>query len=99
MKTLNEDFDGWWEILAKYRKRDIEARNLYGDQLVLERFADYRGKDWPGKETGVQYYVRLKNNVYVGMREARDPVSNRRARFAEFPIYDLDKKEVDTAVE
>ena len=85
-KTLNEDFGAWWETIAKYRNRDIEARNEYGDELVMERIADTAGKKWPGPEEGVQYFVRLENGVLVGFRELRND-EGRRLKYAEFPIY------------
>jgi len=91
MTTLNEDFDGWWVIINKYQKIDIPARTLYGDVEIKERFADYTAKSWPGSETNVKYYVLLENGVYVGFNEIFDPVTNRRARYHEFPIYDPNK--------
>lgn len=91
MKTLKEDFDGWWTVLKKYTKIDIEARDKYGNKLVYERIADSSGKLWPGPEEGVQYFVRLENNVYVGFREVRNPETGRRAKYAEFPVYEGEK--------
>ena len=32
--TLNEDFNAWWR-LPKYRKKDIESRELFGDKDVM----------------------------------------------------------------
>lgn len=94
MTTLREDFAGWWEVLPKYRKREIEARDLYGDDEVRERIADSSGKMWKelGGKEDVKYFVRLwvkkgEPDVYVGFYEPRDPVTNRRKRYAEFPIH------------
>jgi len=85
MQTLNEDFETWWKM-AKYRKRDIEARDKYGELEVIERIADSRCRDWPGTETDVKYFVRLENQVYVGFREPRTE-TGRRAKYCEFPVF------------
>lgn len=82
--TLAEDFDPWWK-LAKYRKQDIPAKE-YSDVRVAERIPSHNGKDWPGEEEGVTYFVRLDNGVYVGFIEERTP-SGRRKKHAKFPVY------------
>lgn len=86
MTTLREDFSAWWEVLPKYRKREIEARDRFGDEEVRERIADSNGKLWPGPEENVQYFVKLWNGAFVGFRETRTE-TGKRSRYAEFPIF------------
>lgn len=88
MTTLNEDFSGWWNM-RKYRDRDIEARTKYGEFEIYERIADSSGKEWPGEEKDVKYFVRLYDEdqeVFVGFREERTETGRRR-KYALFPIH------------
>lgn len=82
-KTLGEDFQWWWN-LAKYKKRDIAARE-YSDELIKERHGSNKG--WPGEDKKVMYWVELWNGVCVGMVEPRT-ASGRRAKYAEFPVVE-----------
>ena len=87
--TLNNDFYFWWR-LGKYKNQEILAKELYGDQEVIEQIPDVSGKMWQalgGEETDVKYYVRLKNGVHVGFREPRTD-TGRRKKYAEFPIVE-----------
>ena len=86
--TLNEDFNAWWR-LPKYRKKDIESRELFGDVKVKQRHGSNYG--WPGSDKDVMYWVELHNGYAVGFREHRGPSGTRRAKFCEFPYAKLEE--------
>lgn len=86
--TLDENFKYWWSR-GKYIKHEIPARTLYADQEVVERIPSFRGKDWPGEETDVHYFVRLENGVFVGFREPRTD-KGRRRKYCDFPVYEVE---------
>ena len=80
--TLGLDFQWWWKM-AKYKKKDIPARQ-FSDVKIKDRNAGNYG--WPGPEKTVKYWVELENGWAVGMHEPK------RGK-AEFPMYEMPKEE------
>ncbi len=42
---------------------------------------------WPGPEKDVKYWVELDNGKVVGFRHGMSEGGQRRAKYAEFPVY------------
>tara|TARA_R110000868_G_scaffold275005_1_gene534686 strand:- start:364 stop:648 length:285 start_codon:yes stop_codon:yes gene_type:complete len=87
-QTLEEDFGIWWNM-PKYKTRDIEARAYANNKIVKTNASN---KDWPGPEKDVKYWVILDNSKCVGFMHGMSDAGKRRAKFAEFPVYDYSGK-------
>jgi len=85
--TLAEDFDPWWK-LKKYQGRDFEAKKYSKIKIVMRHASNY---GWPGEQRDVEYWVELANGKAVGFRHGRSSTGIRRAKFAEFPVTDMEK--------
>ena len=83
-QTLAEDFGIWWDM-PKYANRDFEARK-YADNMIVK--VDLGNRRWPGPEKDVKYWVELDNGKVVGFRHGLSDGGKRRARYAEFPVYE-----------
>lgn len=81
---LIDDFNSWWD-LPKYKKQEIPAKK-YADFEIVERGASNSG--WPTDDKSVSYWVRLENNVFVGFKEVKNPLTKRRKKYCEFPLIE-----------
>ena len=87
-QTLAEDFGIWWDM-PKYANRDFEARK-YADNMIVK--VDLGNRRWPGPEKDVKYWVVLDNGKCVGFRHGMSEGGKRRAKYAEFPVYNYTQK-------
>ena len=87
-QTLQDDFGIWWDM-PKYRNRDFEARK-YADCKIVKVTPGNWG--WPGPERDVKYWVTLDNGKVVGFRHGMSEGGKRRAKYAEFPVYNNEEK-------
>jgi len=83
-QTLEDDFGIWWNM-PKYENQDFEARK-YAKNMITE--VGLGNRSWPGPEKDVKYFVVLDNGKCVGFRHGMSESGKRRAKYAEFPVYD-----------
>ena len=83
-QTLQDDFGIWWD-LPKYRNRDFEAKQYAHNMITKVNVGKY---GWPGPEKDVKYWVELDNGKVVGFRHGLSDGGQRRAKYAEFPVYE-----------
>jgi hypothetical protein len=83
-QTLQDDFGIWWDM-PKYRNRDFEAKKYASNMITKVNVGKY---GWPGPEKDVKYWVELDNGKVVGFRHGLSDGGQRRAKYAEFPVYD-----------
>ncbi len=86
-QTLEDDFSIWWD-LPKYKNKDFEAKQ-YADNMITKVNVGKYG--WTGPERDVKYWVELDNGKVVGFRHGMSASGKRRAKYAEFPVYDAKK--------
>ena len=82
---LENDFGIWWD-LPKYKNLDIEAKRYANNYITKVMVGN---KDWPGPEKDVKYWVILDNGKAVGFRHGMSDGGKRRAKYADFPVYDF----------
>tara|TARA_R110002153_G_scaffold259111_1_gene418684 strand:- start:212 stop:490 length:279 start_codon:yes stop_codon:yes gene_type:complete len=82
-QTLQDDFGIWWDM-PKYRNKDFEAKK-YAQNMITKVMVGNRG--WAGPEKDVKYWVELDNGKVVGFRHGMSKGGERRAKYAEFPVY------------
>ena len=85
-QTLEDDFGIWWNM-PKYANRDFEARKYAKNKIVK---VDLGNRRWPGPEKDVKYWVVLDNGKCVGFRHGMSKSGKRRARYAEFPVSNIE---------
>ena len=70
-----------------------EARK-YAKNMITE--IGLGNRSWPGPEKDVKYFVVLDNGKCVGMHHPLSESGKRRAKYAEFPVYNYVPKQKGT---